>query len=93
GTRDFHEPVEWSQYTGHYRTEDPWIGSIRVVSRRGQLWFNGVTPLESAADGRFYLRDEATSPEWVAFSDVANGNAMVLNYSGYVLQRVEGSRA
>ncbi|MGH8254351.1 MAG: serine hydrolase domain-containing protein, partial [Steroidobacteraceae bacterium] len=33
GTRDFHEPVEWSQYTGHYRTEDPWIGSIRVVSR------------------------------------------------------------
>ena len=93
GTREFPAPAEWSQFTGHYRTEDPWIGSIRIVSRRGRLWFNGVTPLELAVDGRFYLRDEPTSPEWVAFSDIVNGSAMLLHYSGYVLQRVEGARA
>jgi CubicO group peptidase (beta-lactamase class C family) len=89
GASDFPAPAEWSQYTGHYRTEDPWIGSIRIVARRGRLWFNGVTPLEAGADGRFYLRDEPTSPEWVSFNDIVNGSAMVLRYSGYVLQRVE----
>ncbi len=88
GEREFHAPAEWSRYTGHYRTEDPWVGSVRVVSRRGRLWFNGVTPLEPAADGRFYLRDEPTSPEWLGFSDFVNGEPMLLHYSGYVLQRV-----
>lgn len=88
GTRDFPAPAEWSQYTGHYRNEDPWIGSIRVVSRRGRLWFNGVTPLEASADGRFYLRDEPASPEWLGFSDFVNDHAMLLYFSGYVLQRV-----
>jgi CubicO group peptidase (beta-lactamase class C family) len=88
GAREFHAPAEWSRITGHYRTEDPWVGSVRVVSRRGRLWFNGVTPLEPAAGGRFYLRDEPTSPEWLEFSDFVNGYAMLLHFSGYVLQRV-----
>jgi CubicO group peptidase (beta-lactamase class C family) len=88
GSREFHAPVEWSRRTGHYRTEDPWIGSVRVVLRRGRLWFNGVIPLEPAADGRFYLRDAPTSPEWLGFSDFVNGSPMLLHYSGYVLQRV-----
>ena len=88
GPREFHAPAEWPRYTGHYRTEDPWVGSVRVVLRRGRLWFNGVTPLEPAPDGRFYLRDEPSSPEWLGFSDFVNGHAMLLNYSGFVLQRV-----
>ncbi len=88
GSREFHAPAEWSRYTGHYRTEDPWVGSVRVVLRAGRLWFNGVTPLEPAADGRFYLRDAPTSPEWLGFSDFVNGDPMLLHYSGYVLQRV-----
>lgn len=87
GPREFQAPAEWSRYTGHYRTEDAWIGSIRIALRRGRLWYNGVTPLEPAADGRFYLRDEPTNPEWIGFSDVVNGEPMVLHYSGYVLQR------
>lgn len=93
GPREFSAPAEWSQYVGHYRTEDPWIGSVHVVARRGQLWFNAVTPLEPAAGGRFYLRDEPNSPEWLEFSDIVNGQAMLLRFSGYVLQRVGGPQA
>ena len=81
-------PGDWPQLTGHYRNEDPWIGSVRIVIRRGKLWMNGVTPLEPASDGRFYLRDEPNSPEWVSFSDIVNGHAMQMRLSGYVLSRV-----
>jgi len=88
GVLEVPAPAEWSRYAGHYRTEDPWVGSVRLVLRRGRLWMNGVTPLEAAADGRFYLRDEPTSPEWMAFSDFVNGQPMLLHFSGYVLQRV-----
>lgn len=88
GPREFAAPAQWAHLAGHYRTEDPWVGSVRVVLRRGRLWMNGVTPLEPAGDGRFYLRDEPTSPEWLAFSDFVNGQPMLLHFSGYVLQRV-----
>jgi CubicO group peptidase (beta-lactamase class C family) len=88
GPREFKVPVEWHQYPGHYRNEDPWVGSNRIVLRRGKLWLNGVVPLEPASDGRFYLRDEPASPEWVSFSDIVNGNAMRMRLSGADLARV-----
>ena len=88
GVREFAAPAQWAQLAGHYRTEDPWVGSVRIVLRRGRLWMNGITPLEPAADGRFYLRDEPTSPECLSFSDFVNGQPMLLHFSGYVLQRV-----
>jgi CubicO group peptidase (beta-lactamase class C family) len=88
GPREFKVPAEWRRYIGHYRNEDPWVGSNRIVLRRGKLWLNGVVPLEPAADGRFYLRDEPTSPEWVAFSDFAGGQAMRMRLSGLDLTRV-----
>jgi len=88
GPRTFKVPDEWLRYPGHYRTEDPWIGSVRIVLRRGQLWMNGSVPLEPADNGRFYLRDEPQSPEWVSFSEFVNGHARLLRLSGYVLTRV-----
>jgi CubicO group peptidase (beta-lactamase class C family) len=88
GPREFKVPAEWQRYVGHYRNEDPWIGSNRIVVRRGKLWLNGVVPLEAAADGRFYLRDEPQSPEWVGFSDFAGGRAMRMRLSGADLARV-----
>jgi CubicO group peptidase (beta-lactamase class C family) len=88
GPREFKVPVEWHRYPGHYRNEDAWIGSNRIDLRRGKLWLNGVVPLEPAADGRFFLRDEPASPEWVGFSDFANGKAMRMRLSGADLARV-----
>ena len=88
GPRAFIVPEEWHRYPGHYRNEDAWIGSNRIDLRRGKLWLNGTVPLEPAADGRFYLRDEPASPEWVSFSDFANGKAMRMRLSGADLARV-----
>jgi CubicO group peptidase (beta-lactamase class C family) len=88
GPRDLKVPAEWQRYPGHYRNEDPWVGSARIVLRKGKLWLNGVVPLEPSADGRFYLRNEPASPEWVGFSDVVNGKAMRMRLSGTDLARV-----
>ena len=87
GARSFKVPAAWRAYAGHYRNEDPWIGSARIAIRGGKLWLNGVVPLEPAQNGRFYLRDEADSPEWVSFSDIVNGRAMRMRLSGADLQR------
>jgi hypothetical protein len=88
GPREFKAPAEWNRYVGHYRNEDPWIGSNRIVLRKGQLWLNAVVPLELSTDGRFFPRDEPSSPEWVSFSDIVNGNAMRMRLSGADLTRV-----
>lgn len=87
GPREIAAPKEWQHYVGHYRSDDRWIGSSRIVLRRGKLWLNGVVPLEAAA-GRFYLRDEPQSPEWVSFHDFVDGHAMRLCQSGASLARV-----
>lgn len=87
GPRSFAVPAAWREYTGEYRTEDPWIGSRRIAARKGQLWLDGVIPLEAAANGRFYLRDEPDSPEWVAFRETVNGKACAMVLSGAFLPR------
>jgi hypothetical protein len=89
GPRTFAAPSEWSAFVGHYRSEDPWIGSTRIALRRGRLWVGGVVPLEPAPGGLFYLADEPRSPEWVRFHDLAGGRAMRMVFSGASLARVE----
>lgn len=88
GRRSFDVHESWAQHTGEYRSEDPWIGSARVVLRKGRLWLNGAVPLESATDGRFFLRDEPDSPEWVSFREPVNGKSCGMYLSGQYLQRV-----
>jgi hypothetical protein len=88
GTRSFDAPAAWRLYCGHYRSEDPWIGSVRIVLRKGKLWVNGAVPLEDGGGGRFYFRDEPQSPEWVAFSDFMYEVPMTMSQSGWILRRV-----
>ena len=88
GPRSFKVPDHWPSLTGEYRTEDLWIGSRRIVLRKGQLWMDGAIPLEPAAGGRFFLRDEPDSPEWVSFRETVNGKARALVLSGLYLPRV-----
>ncbi len=89
GPREFQTPAEWRGYAGHYRSEDPWLGSHRVVARRGRLWLDGVVPLEAAPGGVFWLRDEEKSPEWLRFADFAGGVALTLVASGANFPRVD----
>jgi CubicO group peptidase (beta-lactamase class C family) len=86
--RELPLPAEWRGYCGHYRSEDPWLGSHRVVARRGRLWLDGVIPLEHSPDEIFYMRDEERSPEWVRFADAADGRTMRLVVSGADFVRV-----
>src|SRR6202040_3404195 len=42
GPRTFEYPKEWERYVGHYRNETPWVGSARIVLRKGKLMVDGV---------------------------------------------------
>ncbi len=81
-------PPEWQAYVGHYRNENAWLGSLRIVLRRGRLMIDGVVPLEASEGGLFLLRDEPHSPEWIRFAEVVNGQAMRLKFSGEDFWRV-----
>lgn len=87
GPREFDAPGEWQSYVGHYRNESPWLGSLRIVLRKGVLLVDGVTPLERVGDA-FYLRDEPHNPEWIRFGEVVNGRCMRIKFSGNDLWRV-----
>jgi D-alanyl-D-alanine carboxypeptidase len=87
GEKQFNPPKEWQSYVGHYRNENPWIGSIHIVLVKGRLMIDGMMPLEAAGD-RFNLRDEPHSPEWIQFGEVVNGRCMRLKFSGEDMWRV-----
>jgi CubicO group peptidase (beta-lactamase class C family) len=87
GPESFSHPGKWDAYVGHYRNESPWIGSQRIVIRKGRLWLDGTTPLEP--DGKlFRLRDHPHNTEWIRFGDVVNGRCMRIRLSGSDLWRV-----
>lgn len=86
GPRQFQVPEAWRSYVGHYRSEDPWIGSLRVFILKGRLLLDG-TPLELDGD-LFRLRDEPSNTEWIRFGEIVNGKCMRLKYSGVDLWRV-----
>jgi len=88
GPKTFDYPKEWNRYVGHYRNENPWVGSIRVVVRKGKLLADGVIPLEAGVDGYFHFVDEPHSPEWMRFHDIVNDKAMRAKLSGEDLWRV-----
>jgi len=88
GPRDFSYPKEWDAYVGHFRNENPSIGSTHIVVRKGTLMMDGVVPLQPAEGGLFQLRDDEHSPEWIQFADVVNRKAMRLKISGEDMWRV-----
>jgi hypothetical protein len=74
--------------SGLYYGEDPWIGSLRVVERRGRLWLNGETPLEPLGGYLFRFADEPASPETAEFLEFVDGQAQVLRVIGGELRRI-----
>lgn len=88
GPKQFEYPKEWDSYVGHYRNENPWVGSTRVVVRKGKLMLDGTVPLEKDERGLFYMKDEEHNPEWVSFGEIINGKCMRIKVSGEDLWRV-----
>lgn len=89
GPREAAYPKEWDAFTGHYRSDNPWEGSIHILVRKGKLLADGVVPLEPMPDGRFRLQDEPNSPEWVRFLHPANGMTMLMSLAGANFWRVQ----
>ena len=91
GQRDFPIKAGYEKLIGHYRNDDPWIGSTRVVLRKGKLWLDGIVPLEESKNDPmlFHLRDEPTSPEVLRFMHIVDGHARMIKLSGDTLWRLE----
>jgi hypothetical protein len=86
-------PASWRTFVGHYRNDNPWFGSFRIVIRADRLWalYGGgyEFPLEPMADRTFRLADVPNSADWMRFMDEVNGQASHLNLSGELYWRVE----
>ena len=89
GARTFAVPESWSAFTGHYRNDSPWSGSVRIVARQGKLWADGTVPLRQVDPVTFRLADSDFNPEWVQFLDVVNGKSRHLKVSGDDFYRVD----
>lgn len=87
GPVEFSHPKEWASYVGHYRNENPWTGSLRIVLCKGRLMIDGTTPLEPHGD-LFRLRSTPYNTDWIRFGEMVNGRCMRLKFSGSDLWRV-----
>ena len=82
GKKKFGYPPEWDAYTGHFHSDSPWYGSVRVVVRKGELLLGGDQPLLPVQPGVFKPAGDPSDADRVTFDLLANGQAMRLNYSG-----------
>jgi CubicO group peptidase (beta-lactamase class C family) len=79
-------PADWTSYTGHYRSHDPWATNFRVFTRKGQLILcepSGdeeiLTPL---GNSRFRIGEDEYIPEQLIFDQVINSQALRATRSG-----------
>ena len=87
--KTFTHPDAWNAFTGHYRSDSPWIGSTRVVIRGGRLWLDGTTPLRPVDAVTFRIAEPDYCPEWVQFLDIVNGKSRHIRISGEDMWRVD----
>jgi CubicO group peptidase (beta-lactamase class C family) len=91
--RSFSTPPEWEAFVGHYRNETPWLTSLRIVRRKGQLWLDESIgtdmPLAQIDSNTFRAVDSPFNPEWIRFLEIVNGKAMHLKHSGDDFWRVD----
>jgi len=88
GRKTFDHPKEWDAFVGHYRNENNWIGSMRIVLRKGVLLVDGATALAAHNDGSFRTQGDEGDTEWIRFYDVVDGHAQRVKFSGEDLWRV-----
>jgi hypothetical protein len=80
--------AEFEQFAGYYRADSGWAGTIRIVQRKGQLWGDGVAPLQPLGKALFRLGNEPFGPETVEFFFIVDGKAQMMKFNGQDLRRV-----
>lgn len=88
GPTKFDYPKIWDAYAGHYRNDNPWVGSVHVIVRKGVLMLDGAAALEPGPNETFHLRDDKSSTAWLSFHDVVNNRSQRMKFSGEDLWRV-----
>jgi hypothetical protein len=82
GPTKFEYPKEWDAYTGHFHSDSPWYGSVRLVIRKGQLLINGEQPLVPVEPHVFRPAGDPSDADRATFDAFVNGQATRVNYSG-----------
>ena len=80
-------PPQLLALTGHYASDDPWVGHVRVTARGNRLYVNDGTPLTPLDAKLFRAGDDDWSPERVVFDSFVDGRPMRLIASGAELLR------
>lgn len=86
GPTTFDYPKEWDAFSGHYRCDSPWFGSMRVFVRKGRLIAGGGT-LVPLGESAFRAGADEWSPERLVFGPIINGHATRLRSSGVQFHR------
>lgn len=82
GPTKFDYPKEWEAYVGHFHSDSPWYGSVRMLIRKGYLLINGEQVLLPVEPNVFRPADDLSDADRITFDLFANGQAMRMNYSG-----------
>ncbi len=89
GPRTFVYQPEWDAYPGHYVSESPWSGHVRIVLRKGRLYLvesegyeRELFQLEDSSFCYTHNRLSKTLPERVRFDAIVEGQATCLTLTG-----------
>jgi hypothetical protein len=80
-----------AKYVGEYYSENPWLGTVRVVQRQRQLWMGGTDPLMPIGNHLFRIGREATSPGVAEFSELIDEKPVLLWIEGNQFRRIEAA--
>jgi hypothetical protein len=78
---------ELAAFTGEYYSENPWMGTVRIVQRQRQLWMGGTEPMTPIGNRLFRIGAQASSPEAAEFSELVDGNYQLLWLTGNEFRR------
>ena len=81
GPKKFEYPKGWDAFTGHFHSDSPWYGSVRIVIRKGQMLIGGDQPLVEVSPGVFRFEDD-TGVDRVTFDTILDGRAIHANVAG-----------
>jgi D-alanyl-D-alanine carboxypeptidase len=81
GPDTFDYPPEWTAFSGHYRSHNPWLSNFRVVLLKGDLLLVYPTtgerlPLVPVDEQTFRVGTDNNSPERIRFDTVVDGKAL-----------------
>jgi len=81
GLKKFEYPKGWDAFTGHFHSDSPWYGSVRIVIRKGQMLIGGDQALVEVSPGVFRFEDD-TGVDRVTFDTILDGRAIHANVAG-----------